>query len=121
MHEAETGRNMYTFAYIDQLDDVTNEKEVFFYASSVFRIVFVERWDCNWFIELESVSYKDDPTMQTFLKDIQSYLYEKSGEQIPLTIGKQLLSMNRIHTILFGSSDAIISGLNVQERRSYAR
>ena len=96
INEAEADNNMYTFADISQQSGMTDEREVLFGVSSVFRIVSVEQWDCHWFIELESTSYKEDPTMQTFLKDIQTYLHEQSGEQIPLTLGKQLLTVNSL-------------------------
>ncbi|CAF0911474.1 unnamed protein product [Rotaria sp. Silwood1] len=76
--DTEQGKRMNTFARISQKSSFKDEEEVLFGVSSVFRIISVQQEYCFWFIELESTTFKEDETVQRFMSEIQTYLYQSS-------------------------------------------
>ncbi|CAF3391746.1 unnamed protein product [Rotaria sp. Silwood1] len=95
--DTEQGKRMNTFARISQKSSFKDEEEVLFGVSSVFRIISVQQEYCFWFIELESTTFKEDETVQRFMSEIQTYLYQSSGKQVPFFVFKQLFTIDSIN------------------------
>ncbi|CAF4128370.1 unnamed protein product [Rotaria sp. Silwood2] len=81
INDTEQGKHMSTFASIAEKSSFKDEIEVLFGVSSVFRIISVQQEDCFWFIELELTTFKQDETVQRFMSEVQTYLYQNSENE----------------------------------------
>ena len=95
----ENGENSQIFAYVDQNSGISDEQEILFGMSSVFKIISVESWGWAWEIKLEVTSCEGDKNLQKFMHEIKNYLFQISGKEAPFILLKQLFtttSLNRI-------------------------
>ncbi|CAF4695110.1 unnamed protein product [Rotaria sp. Silwood2] len=83
-----------TFADISQYSAITDEKEILFSMSTVFKVISIKAEKLFWVIDLELTSYKEDKNVQKLISEVKNYLYQISDEQLPLIAFKQLFTIN---------------------------
>ncbi|CAF3350014.1 unnamed protein product [Rotaria sp. Silwood2] len=83
-----------TFADISQYSAITDEKEILFSMSTVFKVISIKAEEVFWVNDLELTSYKEDKNVQKLINEVKNYLYQISDKQLPLVAFKQLFTIN---------------------------